>query len=64
MCNCGSPNAENYVTMNNAHTGCSAYPHDSAGHGSCIANSLGFVSSTCPDWIPGWLWYNSPTDIL
>merc|ERR1712113_848192 len=45
MCNCGSPNAENYVTMNNAHAECSAYPHDSAGHGSCIANFLGFLAA-------------------
>merc|ERR1712026_596205 len=44
MCNCAAPNAENYVKMNTAHADCIAYPHDTAGHASCIANSLGFLS--------------------
>merc|ERR1712026_168874 len=44
MCNCVAPNAENYVRMNTAHADCIAYPHDTAGHASCIANSLGFLS--------------------
>merc|ERR1711963_668611 len=44
MCNCVAPNAENYVRMNTAHADCIAYPQDTAGHASCIANSLGFLS--------------------
>ena len=45
MCNCAAPNNENYVRMHEAHVDCGAYPEGAAGHASCIANSLGFVSS-------------------
>ena len=44
MCNCGSPNSENYVAYNDAVAGCNSYPSGSPGFGSCVAHALGFVN--------------------
>jgi len=43
MCNCAAPNGANYKKFNHAADKCSGYPQGSAGFGSCVTNSLGFV---------------------